>query len=217
MKSSLKMLFLATVITGCSNYTQPHVVYNPTTPAERNFQAVWQASIDVLGEYRFEIDRKDRRAGIITTQRMLAKHWFEFWRSDAVSKEDSMEGTLQTVYRRATVRIMPVKGVPDRYSVRVEVEVSRPTSQGLEVIAAGEAYSRFLDIEEDDEYSRRERRKRRQREPQLKIHRGDDVAEEAADKPDGKDMTSLGLQDNLAKKLAAEIRALVAERLAGRG
>ena len=203
---------------GCGNYTEPRGTVWPGEQAKDNFEAVWQSSLEVLGKYNFRSDRRDRRAGIITTHSMLARHWFEFWRGDAISVYDLAEGTLQTVMRRATVRIEQLDDFKGAYQPIVIVEVTRPDRGGLEIVAAGEAYDRFLDSYDtvDTEYERHKRFKKlkkniaytRQAEGQQAAA---GLLEESAylqapPKP-------LGRQDTLAKRLADEIRAEAAKRL----
>ena len=210
---------LSAVPGGCLNYTEPVAVpAAPLTPAERDFDAVWQGSLEVLRAYRFEIDRRDRRAGVITTEPMLARHGLEFWRPDAVNLFDLLEGTLQTVMRRAEVRIVPRADAPGRYEPLVTIEVTRPDRHGLEIVAAGEAYDKFLDTYDSggSYYERyRERKKLKRAVAHALVSEGEASAAETAeasgyalDPPE-----ALGRQETLAHRLASEIRAAAAGRL----
>ena len=210
------ILVLLTAVGGCANYTQPRAAPGPQTQAQRNFDAVWRGSIEVLRRYHFSLDRQDRRAGIITTHPMLARHWFEFWRSDAANAFDLAEGTLQTVMRRAVVRVAPGKA-EGTYQPIVVVEVTRPDRQGLEIVAAGEAYDKFLDTYGDDDtlYGRRQRQKRLKKDIRYKLFAegqaaADEAAEEAYYTP--RPPETLGKQTTLAEKIAAEIRDEAAKR-----
>ena len=189
----------------CANYTKPQVAPTAKTPSERNFDALWQGSLQVLRKHRFEIDRRDPRAGVITTRKMLARHWFEFWRPDAVSGEDLAEGTLQTVYRQATVRISPSPDKQGQFVARVEVRVFRPQQIGQEIIAAGEAYDTFLNTAEESDYER----SRRQRDLADSLRK----SSAAGNQPKAPDIAETR-QDNLARKLTAEIRAAADKQLA---
>ncbi len=109
------------------------------SPAEQNFEALWQASLRTLQRYHFVIDRTDRRAGVIETFPMTAQQWFEFWRDDAVTGKDLLEGSLQGVKRQARVRIVPEQAPgattapgaatrpaqPRQYRLSVEVVILR--------------------------------------------------------------------------------------------
>ena len=195
----------AMLFAGCARYTRPVVSRGPQGPAERTFEALWQGSLEVLRKYRFEIDRRDRRAGMITTEKMLGRHWFEFWRHDAVTWEDLAEGTVQTVYRQATVRIVAADGNPGRFQATVVVKVFRPQRQGKEIIAAGEAYDDFLDTADEDDY-RRARRERDQMDRRMRD------SSEGGGRPAQHEEPKGG--DNLARKLQREIRAAAKRRLA---
>jgi len=194
--SAVAVVVLLSVAGGCASYTQPPAGVALAPPAEPQFDALWRASIDVLREYRFRIDRRDRRAGVITTRPMLAQHWFEFWRCDAVTARDFLEGSLQTVYRRATVRIEPKKDDPQQYAPRVNVIVARPAGGGLEIVGAGEAYGQFIDALDDDAY-RRSRRQRRELRQQSIRHALEAEQATASDRAKS--------QETLARKIADEI------------
>lgn len=70
-----------------------------------NFEALFLASQDVLIDYGFEIDRRDRRRGEVTGKPMVARHGLEFWRRDATTNSDMAEGMLQKIYIVPTVKI----------------------------------------------------------------------------------------------------------------
>ena len=165
---AVPVAILLVSLAGCATYTNPPAGVALAVPADPQFDALWQASIEVLRRYRFRIDRQDRRAGVITTRAMLARHWFEFWRRDAVTTRDVLEGSLQTVYRRATIRIERGKDNPKQYVPRVTVVAARPTRGGMEIVGAGEAYGQFIDALDDDAYRRSRREQRELRRQSLR-------------------------------------------------
>ncbi len=132
-------LLVATVVVGgCPpTYSTPVVDTRPTTEAERQFEARWQASLDVLRSYRFKIDLQDRRRGLIKTEPMVARHFFEFWRRDAASAYDVVEGTLQTIYVIASVQVSRIK--PDGSDYKLDVVVHRVRSDQIEAQSIGAA------------------------------------------------------------------------------
>jgi hypothetical protein len=151
---------MAGAVLGISCAAKPPALAARAT-ADENFNAAWDAALEVLAEYRFEIDRADRRAGVITTFPMVGRHWFEFWRLDAATPADVAEGTLQTIYRQATVTIhlaapggsttrpttlpAPARapGAAAEYYVTVEVRTSRSDRPAPEVTSTSEAYEMF--------------------------------------------------------------------------
>ena len=203
-------ILLGAALLGCGNYTEPEVEAPAMTPAQRNFEAYWQASMDVLRKYRFRADRKDRREGIIITHKMLAGHWFEFWRPDAVTFYDFAEGTLQTVHRRAEVRIEPMPGQAGRFRPRVRVEVSYPESRGLEMVGAGEAYGAFLDTEGEIDHRTQKRRRRIERVERERRRLEGTLKEEPADE---EDVDRFSGTNELARTLAEEIHKAAVTRL----
>ena len=128
---------------GCGNYTRPVVKPAQLTPEERNFERVWKASQDVLRKYDFQIDRQDRRAGIITTELMTGKHWFEFWRRDAATAYDVAESTVQTIYRAVQVKITKAEDQPATYVPEVKVYSFRSDAELVQVTSTSQAISLF--------------------------------------------------------------------------
>ncbi len=117
----------------------------PATGSDE-FNAVWDASLEVLREGKFTVDRTDRREGTITTLPLLGRHWFEFWRSDARKGVDVVEGTLQTVHRQVTVKVRrgepPAEGAA--YLASVAVRTTRSALPNVRVTNTSEAYEMFL-------------------------------------------------------------------------
>ena len=129
---------------GCAKHTTPIVPPREMTADERNFEAVWRASQDVLRKYYFTLDRRDRRAGIITTEPMVGKHWSELWRHDSVSRSDVAESTIQSIYRVVEVRIEPAEDVYEKYVPVVKVYAYRAEREMPQVTSTSEAYELFL-------------------------------------------------------------------------
>ncbi len=137
---------IATLLTvlGCARHTTPVVPAREMTVSEQNFEDVWQASLTVLRKgYHFEVDRQDRRAGIITTEPMTGKHWFEFWRRDAIGKTGLAESSIQTVFRVAEVRIEPSAEGAETYKPTVYVYAFMSNQEMPQVTNTTEAYDLF--------------------------------------------------------------------------
>ena len=136
--------WLSLSVCSCTTYTQPTAGLREMTEAQRSFEITWRASQDVLRRYNFELDRLDRRAGVITTEPLTGKHWFEFWRHDAATNFDLAEGTVQTVYRSATVTIRPVQPGGTKFKATVEVTVERSDILEPQLTSTSEAYDLFI-------------------------------------------------------------------------
>jgi hypothetical protein len=116
--SFILLLLLSGCITGKSNpaTTQP-VTYLPQVEAtpeyfwnqpgvirikSGDFQKLWNACEGELYVRLFPIDRTQYRDGVLTSQCVVSKQFFEVWRTDAVSVHDVAESSLATI--RRTVR-----------------------------------------------------------------------------------------------------------------
>jgi len=174
---------------GCKvDYTAPATQPRARTAAEKDFEAVWQASRTVLKRYRFQLDRQDRRAGVITTRPMTGMHFFELWRRDAARPVDFSESSLQTLYRTARVTVRPASAGAKTYQAQVEVLLTRSNRPKPQVTSTSEAYSLFTLA--GDEKKRR----------QLLIDLG-------ADHPPSSQLVPLGHDRALEAKLTAKIAA----------
>ncbi len=145
MRAAFKaILVLSFAAAGCRSYSEPFAQSTkPPTPAERNFETVWQASRDVLGDYYWTLDRQDRRAGVITTMPLTGKHWFEFWRSDTATAGDLAESTIQMIYRTVKISIRPTAPGANTYAPFVEVKVVRSNLETMQVTSTSEAVRLF--------------------------------------------------------------------------
>ena len=152
MRTMLAILFCSLGLCLCScrpNYTQPVVPDEPLSAERQNFEAHWQASLEVLRRYRFETDPargavRDRRSGQIVSLPMVGKSWFEFWRHDAATNFDVAEGSIQTIYRTASVAIAPTAEGSSTYIADVSVMTSRSDRLARTVQNINDAYGLFV-------------------------------------------------------------------------
>jgi hypothetical protein len=129
---------------GCAvKYTEPTTQPAPLSAAEKDFDAVWQASRQTLTSYGFELDRQDRRAGVIETRAMTGMHFSEVWRKDAPRPIDVGESTVQTIYRTARVTVRPTAPEAARYKAQVEVFLERSNRPTPLVTSTSDAYGLF--------------------------------------------------------------------------
>ncbi len=190
LRAALIVTYFAVTLAGCANYTAPIGPVRELTPAERNFEAIWQASQQVLRKYYFTVDRKDRRAGTIVTDPMTGQYFTEFWRRDATTESDLREGAIQTLYRQVKVAIQPLGPEAKEFRAAVEVQTFRSNRQEAQVTSTSEAIDLFR---LPDEKSRKK--------GLLDYGRG-----EAADTS-----VPLGRDEGLERRIAAEILAAARE------
>ena len=179
---------------GCARHTRPIVPPRELTPGEKNFQAVWDAGCEVLSSYRYTVDRRDRRAGLITTKPMASKHFFEWWRRDKVTASGALENSVQPIYREVSVQIR--KTDEGKYDPVVSVTVSRLLSGGSSSNRTLAPYERVTTTP-----TRRDRLV-------IGVGRSDNTRGEPGKHSPGDEI--------LAGKIAEDIRRLADRKLAGR-
>jgi hypothetical protein len=88
-----------------------------------NFQKLWDTSETVARQYLFSIDLRDFRQGLLTTQPMVSKQWFEPWRKDAGTFRDVEENSLGAI--RRTIHFQFARNLDGTYTVTPKVVVER--------------------------------------------------------------------------------------------
>ncbi len=90
---------------------------NPMFIPLADSQCAWETVVDVVDDYfRIEHEEPVRMAGTtllegnITTAFEISPTIFEPWRHDTVDRQQRIENTLQTMRRRAIVRVIPTQG-----------------------------------------------------------------------------------------------------------
>lgn len=114
-------------LAGCAwNPPDPNLaIANQTLVPVSNPDFAWDQIVDVVDDY-FVIEREDRvrqvgdviTEGSIYTRPVVGATYFEPWRRDSVGAYERSLATLQTIRRRAIVRVIPA---PNGYVVDVAV------------------------------------------------------------------------------------------------
>jgi hypothetical protein len=150
----------ALVLTGCSSSNQPAPAAALTTQplvmstpiywlrqepvagvVYRDFDRLWNAAEGVAREYLFSIDRTDYRGGLLTTDPMISKQFFEFWRKDVATADDLAESSLATV--RRTLRFEFEKSGDGSFVVSPKVLIERYTLAERRLTAAMQYQTAF--------------------------------------------------------------------------
>ena len=100
-------------------YKKPAVVSVEATRIE----PLWNAAADAVKERSFIVDRRDYREGWLSTQPLVSKQPFEFWRGDVVSPVGQLQCTLSTM--RRTVRFHFTRTADGKYICEPKVVVER--------------------------------------------------------------------------------------------
>ena len=118
------VLIAAVSLPGCAGLfhrlpggAPPAPIENPlfVPPMDREF--LWNQTVDAVDDY-FRIEREERVriiAGVLTEGRIetfpvTGSTLFEPWRGDSTPGYEKLHATLQSIRRRATVRVIPAEG-----------------------------------------------------------------------------------------------------------
>jgi hypothetical protein len=112
------------------------VAPNPLVVPSGDFENVWNKTVAVVDKY-FDIESENRLSHIIRTQPQSGATILEPWAPDAVSFQDRVEGSFQTLRRTAVIHVDPAPS--GGFLVKVEVlkfleDMAKPDRQ-----AAGRA------------------------------------------------------------------------------
>lgn len=147
MRRALSLLLLGAAVTaaGCATVASGRFS-NPMTFTETDAETVEHVARRVLMELRFGIVYPESSEGRVTTDALTGASWFEFWRKDTIGRVQSLESSLHTIRRRATVSISP----KDRGSqVFVKVVKERKSAPGLGPESMAETFN-IYGIEDTD-------------------------------------------------------------------
>lgn len=117
----------------------------PVSIAARSEAAdrLWTTIQTTLRHHRFQLDRVDRGAGVVTTMYETSQDLFEFWRHDVDTREDLWESTLNPIRRRVEVRLD--RDVAGWSRVSVAVYKQRFSSPDRQFNSTGAVYQYFGD------------------------------------------------------------------------
>ena len=197
-RGTCAVIVLGSLLGGCAKYTQPVPRVRELSAAEKNFESLWDASLQTLRKYGFTLAEQDRRAGIIKTAPTISQHFTEFWRREASTSRDVLEGSLHTVYRTVTIEIAPTEPGGEKFKAVVQVYVTRSNRREPHITSASQAYELFSN-------TARER---------LQVEYGEDGGAGAEDKD--KDIVPLGRDGNLEARLSTDISVASGSPVAGK-
>ena len=112
-------IFVFANLTGCS---RPQFNGKPII-VSADMDTIWLVSQKQLKNKGFELDRVDRRAGLIETHPRVSSQWFEPWTKDTATIRDTLEAGLHTM--RRSVRLSIVTNKQGLYTVDCHVVVER--------------------------------------------------------------------------------------------
>jgi len=116
-------------LVGCQEHA---TVANPLHVGDRDFEAVWDKTVDaVSGD--FLIASEDRRAGKIVSAPLPAGSLLDPWRRDSHSMDERALATVQTMRNKLTVTVLKAEG--GGYDVQIHVlrqleDINVPMAEG---------------------------------------------------------------------------------------
>jgi hypothetical protein len=114
---SLGLAFCQVGCSGIHRQTAAAGIQNPLFVPPIDRELLWNTTVDVVDDY-FRIEREDRVrmiGGVLTEGRIetfptTGATLLEPWRRDSTPGYEKLHATLQSIRRRATVRIIPTEG-----------------------------------------------------------------------------------------------------------
>jgi hypothetical protein len=95
-----------------------------------DYDKLWEACGQAARDRLFVLDRYNYREGVLTTQPMVSRQFFELWRSDALTFDDTMQSSLQTIRRTIHWTIEKSNG---GYTATPKVVVERFSEAGRRI------------------------------------------------------------------------------------
>jgi hypothetical protein len=141
--NEVKRLFLLgsslLLLAGCAQQRRFKAVEQICVSNVQKQQAMDTAE-DVLRRMHFTISKADAEQGIIRTRPLAGAQFFEFWRSDNVGTENSVEANLHSLRRAAELNLTQQGG---RLCIGCNVNVQRLSIPEFEVSSSSRAYKLF--------------------------------------------------------------------------
>ena len=118
-------------------WNQPAVVHVSST----DFHKLWDSCKGELYVRLFPVDREQYRDGLLTSEPVVSKQFFELWRTDAVNLHDVAESSLGTV--RRTVHFEVSRQPDGSYDMVPKVLVERFESTERRLTAINQYHESF--------------------------------------------------------------------------
>jgi hypothetical protein len=97
------------------------------TVSAGDYDRLWEACGAAARDRFFVLDRTNYREGVLTTQPLVSRQFFELWRSDALTFDDTMQSSLQAI--RRTIHFS-IEKTDSGYTATPKVVVERYANVG---------------------------------------------------------------------------------------
>ncbi len=132
----IPVLLPVLALTGCADKPQPQ--WDSVATTNVSFDDLWDACLASLKKRDFQIDRRDRRFGLIVTKPVIGKQIFEFWRKDTADFDDLLNSSLHTIRRTVTITITKPSSM--QFQVDVPAQAQRASIPGDQLDNTAEAF-----------------------------------------------------------------------------
>lgn len=122
---AMAVLTMLVLVAGCRGPQPIPCNVQVQLPDEEAYRQFWSHSVNSVRHFGYELDRVDPAAGVITSEPLTSKQWFEFWRNDTLGADQVGEASLHTMRRAVRVEVQPTLQDKNEYVVSVRVNVER--------------------------------------------------------------------------------------------
>ena len=137
------LLYIASMVllpwAGCAEQ-QRYEAAEPLCMDNVDKPQVMEVAEDVLANMHFTIEKADIKSGLIKTKPLPGAQFFEFWRSDNVGANNSLEANLHSIRRTVELEIDRQN---NRLCIGCNVKVQRLSLPEHKVSSSGRAYEMF--------------------------------------------------------------------------
>ena len=135
----LLSLVLGLLLGGCAQQQHEVVTEQINVPDIGSAEAM-EIAEDVLAKMHFTIEKADQQSGFIKTRPLPGAQIFEFWRSDNVGADNSLQANLHTIRRTVEIDISP-RG--KELCIGCNVRMQRLSLPEHDVSSSARAYEMF--------------------------------------------------------------------------
>lgn len=136
---SCALVMCAIVAAGCGQQ-QKKAITGPTSVPDIGTAEAMEIAEDVLAKMHFAIEKADVPSGYVRTRPLAGAQFFEFWRSDNVGSENSLQANLHTIRRTAELNISRQDG---QLQIGCDVRVQRLSLPERELGSNARAYGLY--------------------------------------------------------------------------
>ncbi len=129
---------------GCAGGPPAEQAVDPRLVAAEDYDAALAATVAVLRDRGFVIDRQDRRFGVVTTEALGAATVFEPWKPNHVTAAAAVRSTLNDQRRTVTVTFTPAWDPPREEAER---DAADPAAEGEALASAPPPYLLSVEVQ----------------------------------------------------------------------